>query len=122
MTDYSHTNGTRPVHPQDARAPADRGGPTVINNDRTSSGAGWIVALLVAIALGVGAVFFFTDTSTTTSGSIPAETTAPMSSAPAEPAPAAPSVAPAEPAAPAAPTDAAPAPAAPSANPAPAGQ
>lgn len=119
------TTTTRPVHPQDTRPMADRG-TTVVNNDRSSS-AGWAIALLVAVALGIGAVFMFTDFSLT-GNSGDADTAAPTTSAPATPAPAtdaAPS--PAAPATPAPSTDAAPAapaPAAPapSTAPAPAGQ
>lgn len=98
MTDYQ-TNTTRPVHPQDPRTPADRG-TTVVNNDRSSS-AGWAVALLVAVALGIGAVFMFTDFSLN-GDSVDVDVTAPTSTAPATPAPA---------------TDAAPAPAAPATAP-----
>jgi len=119
MTDYQ-TNTTRPVHPQDPRTPADRGA-TVVNNDR-SSGAGWAVALLVAVALGIGAVFMFTDFSLN-GDSVDVDVTAPTSSAPADPAPATDAApAPAAPATPAPSTDAAPAAPAPSTTPAPAGQ
>ncbi|MBW8318075.1 MAG: hypothetical protein K0M47_01480 [Rhizobium sp.] len=124
------TTTTRPVHPQDTRPMADRG-TTVVNNDRSSS-TGWAIALIVAVALGIGAVFMFTDFSLT-GNSGDADTTAPTTSAPATSAPATPAPttdaapAPAAPATPAPSTDAAPAaPAptapAPSTAPAPAGQ
>lgn len=121
MTDQYPGNTTaRPVHPQDARPMADRG-TTVVNNDRSSS-TGWAIALLVAVVLGIGAVFMFTDFSLTGDS----DTTAPTTSAPATSAPAT-DAAPAAPATPAPSTDAAPAapaPAAPapSTTPAPAGQ
>ena len=123
MTDHYQTNTTRPVHPQDPRTPADRG-TTVVNNDRSSS-AGWAVALLVAVALDIGAVFMFTDFSLN-GDSVDVDVTAPTSSAPtSESAPASDAApAPAAPATPAPSTDAAPAaPAAPApSTPAPAGQ
>ncbi|WP_454286197.1 hypothetical protein [Rhizobium arsenicireducens] len=129
MTDPSHIDPTRPVHPQDPRIPGDRG-TTVVNNERRSS-AGWGIALLVAVVLGIGAVFLFTDFSP--SGDPDVNVTAPTTSAPApssDAAPAAPATPDAAPATPAPATDAAPAaPAAPadpalapSTPPAPAGQ
>lgn len=122
MTDYQ-SNTTRPVHPQDPRNPADRG-TTVVNNER--SGSGWVVALLVAVALGIGAVFMFTDFSLN-GDTVDVDVTAPTSTAPAtDSAPAIDAApAPAAPVTPAPSTDAAPAaPAAPapSTTPAPAGQ
>lgn len=97
MTDHYQANTTRPVHPQDPRMPGDRGA-TVVNNDRGSS-AGWAIALLVAVALGIAAVFMFTDVSLT-GNSVDNDAAPATGSAPADPAPA--------PAAPAPSTDAAP--------------
>jgi hypothetical protein len=87
MTDHYPADTTRPVHPQDPRTPSDRGA-TVVNNGRSGS-AGWAIALLVAVALGIAAVFMFTDFSLT-GHSVDEGAAAPTSSAPADPAPAAP--------------------------------
>ncbi|MCM2473290.1 hypothetical protein HGO38_07330 [Rhizobium sp. CG5] len=78
--------------------------PTVINTGE--GGAGWAVALILAVLLALGAFFVFSDGQMTGGGNVnvnvaPAATEAPAASAPSSPAPATP--APAAPAPAAAP-------------------